>query len=78
MPTKGTPELIEKVLAEQPLIVRPGKAWIYSNFGYQLLGHIIERISGLTYEQFVKKNIWEKIGVRDIQVARPTLSEKSR
>ena len=78
MPTKSTPELIEKVLAEQTLIVRPGKAWIYSNFGYQLLGYIIERISGLNYEQFVKKNIWEKVGVKDIQVARPTLSEKSR
>ncbi|KAL3123470.1 hypothetical protein niasHT_004642 [Heterodera trifolii] len=77
-PDKGTVELIEKVLAEQPLIAQPGKAWIYSNFGYQLLGHIIERIAGMEYEQFVKRYIWQRIGVKDIQVARPSLSEKSR
>uniref|UniRef100_A0A914I7H7 Beta-lactamase-related domain-containing protein n=1 Tax=Globodera rostochiensis TaxID=31243 RepID=A0A914I7H7_GLORO len=77
-PDKGTVALIEKVLTEQPLIVRPGKAWIYSNFGYQLLGHIIERIAGMDYEQFVKRHIWQRIGVKDIQVARPSLSEKSR
>lgn len=67
-PEKSTVELIERVLADQPLIVRPGKAWIYSNFGYQLLGHVIERIAGMSYEQFVKKYIWERIGVKDIQV----------
>ncbi|KAI6244146.1 Beta-lactamase domain-containing protein [Aphelenchoides fujianensis] len=54
------------------------KTWIYSNFGYQILGHIIERISGMSYEEFVKKNIWDKAGVPDVQVARSTLSEKSK
>lgn len=54
------------------------KVWIYSNFGYQLLGHIIERVSGMSYEDFVKKHIWSPIGINDIQVARPTLSQKSR
>lgn len=67
-------------MIEQPLIVQPGKTWIYSNFGYQLLGYIIERVNidGFGYEQFVKKYFWEQVGINDIQVARPTLSEKSR
>ncbi|KAI1725277.1 beta-lactamase domain-containing protein [Ditylenchus destructor] len=77
-PELTTPQLIELVLERQPLIARPGQAWIYSNFGYQLLGYIIERLSGQTYEQFVKSNIWDKVGVAETQVARPTLSEKSR
>uniref|UniRef100_A0A1I8C2M8 Beta-lactamase domain-containing protein n=1 Tax=Meloidogyne hapla TaxID=6305 RepID=A0A1I8C2M8_MELHA len=80
LPTQNTVSLIEKVLIEQPLIIKPGKAWIYSNFGYQLLGYIIERVNidGFGYEQFVKKYIWEKVGINDIHLARPTLSEKSR
>ncbi|CAK5106033.1 unnamed protein product [Meloidogyne enterolobii] len=80
LPTQNTATLIEKVLIEQPLITQPGKTWIYSNFGYQLLGYIIERVNidGFGYEQFVKKYFWEQVGINDIQVARPTLSEKSR
>jgi CubicO group peptidase (beta-lactamase class C family) len=66
------------VLGNSPLIYRPGKTWIYSNFGYQILGHIIERISGLNYEEFVRRNIWSKAGVTDVQVARSTLSEKGK
>lgn len=65
------------VLESSPLIYRPGKTWIYSNFGYQILGYIIERISGMSYEEFVKKNIWSKAGVTDVRVARSTLSEKA-
>lgn len=67
-----------QVIHQKPLLWKPGTRWIYSNFGYQLLGYIIERLSGERYEDFVKKNIWLAVGVDDIQVARPTLSEKSR
>jgi CubicO group peptidase (beta-lactamase class C family) len=66
------------VLENSPLLIRPGKTWIYSNFGYQLLGYIIERISGMSYEEFVKKNLWEKAGVTDVRVARSTLAEKAK
>ncbi|CAD5229641.1 unnamed protein product [Bursaphelenchus okinawaensis] len=77
-PRKPTSELIGMVLESQQLVFKPGKTWIYSNFGYQLLGHIIERISGMSYEQFVKKHVWERVGVDEIQIARPTIAEKSR
>ncbi|KAI6173571.1 Beta-lactamase domain-containing protein [Aphelenchoides besseyi] len=77
-PRKPTRELISLVLENSPLATKPGRAWIYSNFGYQLLGYIIERISGMSYEEFVKKNVWDRAGVTDVQVARSTLSEKSK
>jgi hypothetical protein len=32
----------------------------------------------MSYEEFVKKNLWEKAGVTEVQVARSTLSEKSK
>ncbi|KAE9548215.1 hypothetical protein FO519_008576 [Halicephalobus sp. NKZ332] len=77
-PQMSTKELIEFILENVPLTEKPGTKWIYSNFGYQLLGYIIERKSGLSYEEFVKKYIWEEVGVSEIQLARPTLGEKAR
>lgn len=36
---------------------RPGERWFYLNEGYLILGHIIESLSGMSYEEYVKKNI---------------------
>jgi len=43
----------------QPLDFAPGTRYAYSNFGYCVLGRIIEKITGQTYEAFVKKTILE-------------------
>ena len=37
----------------QPMDFAPGKRWAYNNSGYILLGAIIEKASGQTYEQFL-------------------------
>ena len=42
----------------QPLKAVPGEKYSYSNSGYFLLGQIIERTSGSTFEQFIKENIF--------------------
>lgn len=73
----STKELIEFVLENVPLDFAPGKQWIYSNFGYQVLGFIIETFSDMTYENFIKKYIFNPAGVYDIQVARPTISDRA-
>ncbi|MCO6740743.1 beta-lactamase family protein, partial [Streptomyces sp. CHA15] len=39
------------------LLGAPGEQFSYSNDSYALLGVIIERVSGSTYEQFVHENI---------------------
>jgi CubicO group peptidase (beta-lactamase class C family) len=50
---------------------------IYSNFGYLLLGKIIERVSGVPYEQFVKDAVWSAVGVHETQLATQRISEKA-
>ncbi|NOY36847.1 MAG: beta-lactamase family protein [Chlorobi bacterium] len=35
-----------------------GKMFVYSNIDYQLLGLLIERVSGLSYQEYIKKNIF--------------------
>jgi CubicO group peptidase (beta-lactamase class C family) len=55
-------EMIE-VFKNEPADFKPGTRWLYNNSGYFLLGAIIERISGQTYEQFIEKEIFAPIGM---------------
>lgn len=41
----------------------PGAKWSYSNSGYLLAGLIIESVSGMSYEDYVKKNIFIPLGM---------------
>jgi len=42
----------------------PNEKFAYSNLGYFILGQIIEKVSGLTYEDYVRGNILQPIGIR--------------
>ncbi|MFL6227901.1 MAG: serine hydrolase [Pyrinomonadaceae bacterium] len=44
-----------------PLDFKPGENWKYSNSGYALLGYVIEKVSGESYEKFVSENIFEPL-----------------
>src|SRR5579871_1657273 len=50
---------------DKPLDFEPGEKWSYSNSGYVVLGHLIEKISGETYEKFVQANIFDPLGMQD-------------
>lgn len=43
---------------EKPLLFQPGKKMSYSNSNYVLLGSIIEKVSGVSYEKFLYENIF--------------------
>ncbi|MCP9769083.1 serine hydrolase [Lacihabitans sp. LS3-19] len=43
----------------------PGEKYEYSNSGYVLLGYIIEKISGMSYGDFIQKNIFDKLGMKN-------------
>jgi len=51
-------------LFDKPLQFEPGSKYQYSNSGYILLGHIIEIVSGKTYGEFLRENIFEPLGMR--------------
>ena len=42
---------------------KPGERWFYLNEGYILLGGIIEKLSGLSYAEYVRKKILEPLGM---------------
>lgn len=45
------------------LLFEPGTRFSYSTYGYTVLGLLIEKVSGLTFEQYMQKNIWDKAGM---------------
>jgi CubicO group peptidase (beta-lactamase class C family) len=50
---------------DRPLEFAPGEKFAYSNSGYFLLGAIIERVSGMSYEDFLKQAIFAPLGMDD-------------
>jgi CubicO group peptidase (beta-lactamase class C family) len=46
------------LLEGEPLRFKPGERWEYSNSGYVVIAQIVERISGLSFSQFVNENIF--------------------
>tara|TARA_R110002124_G_scaffold101952_1_gene249773 strand:- start:1124 stop:2623 length:1500 start_codon:yes stop_codon:yes gene_type:complete len=53
----STPEAFVKTFADLPLDFTPGEKFSYSNSGYFLLGYIIEKVSGKSYEDYLQENI---------------------
>lgn len=56
-------ELID-FFKNEPMVSEPGKRWAYNNSGYILLGAIIEKVTGQTYEQFIQQTIFEPLGMK--------------
>lgn len=48
---------------EQPLKFTPGTKMDYSNLNYNLLSMIVEQVSGQTYNDFIRQNIYEPLGM---------------
>jgi CubicO group peptidase (beta-lactamase class C family) len=53
------------MVRDKPLDFFPGEKMSYSNSGYVLLGYVIEKVSGGSYEQFVQDNIFTPLEMKD-------------
>lgn len=73
---KDQKALISWTLDNRALDNEPGKNYAYSNFGYCVLGRVIEKISGQSYENYVKNQILSKCDVKDMQIAGDTEAQK--
>lgn len=58
-----TAEMLDR-LEREPLDFAPGEKMSYSNSGYYLLGAIIEKVSGKTYQDFLQENIFTPLGMK--------------
>jgi CubicO group peptidase (beta-lactamase class C family) len=44
-------------------LTKPGELWHYCNSGFDLAGHVIATIAGVTYEDFIRERIFEPLGM---------------
>ncbi|MEZ6068400.1 MAG: serine hydrolase domain-containing protein [Planctomycetaceae bacterium] len=71
------PDLIIPYMQQRSLDFAPGSRYAYSNFGYCLLGRVIEQITGLSYEAAVRREVFEPLGITDPVLGR-TLKKAER
>jgi CubicO group peptidase (beta-lactamase class C family) len=57
---------------DKPLDFPPGSKWSYSNSGYILLGAVIEKVSGKSYERFIEDEIFQKLGMKSSRYGNPS------
>lgn len=60
-----TPTESIAMFKDKALEFAPGEKFSYSNSGYILLGHIVERASGKSYADFVRENIFQPLGMKN-------------
>ena len=64
----GTLADFVKAAMERPLDAQPGDTFNYTNTGYFILGHLIQTLSGQTYDRFVQENFLTPLGMKDTRL----------
>ena len=61
-------QIIARMLAARPLSAPAGEKYSYSNFGYLVLGRIIEKVSGMPYGKFIRRHVLRHCGIRRMRI----------
>ncbi len=69
-------ELIAWTLANQKQKHAPGEHYAYSNFGYCVLGRVLEKIAKQPYETLLARSVLSPCGITDMKIAGNTLKDR--
>lgn len=75
-PQMGQHELIAWTLRTRPLDHPPGQNYAYSNFGYCVLGRVIEKITRQPYADYVQTAVLARCGITDMTIGGNTLAQR--
>lgn len=70
------PALISYIIDNVSLSAAPGSSYAYSNVGFMILGRVIEAVTQKTYEQYVKEEILNPIGITTMEIGGNTLADQ--
>lgn len=76
-PAPASADAIIKFMLGQPLDFDPGTRYAYSNFGYCLLGRVIEQLTNKSYEQFVKDSVFTPCGIKAMRIGRTLEAQRA-
>ena len=69
----GTVAGFVTALMQRPLESQPGERFNYTNSGYLVLGHLIQKLTGQSYETFIRENIFTPLGMKDSGLDSPAV-----
>jgi len=72
------PDAIIRCMLRRRLDFDPGERYAYSNYGYCLLGRVIEAVAKEPYEQYVKKHVLAPLGIRSMRIGKTRLEGRGR
>jgi D-alanyl-D-alanine carboxypeptidase len=75
-PTMTAQQLISWTLDSRPLSNVPGTTYAYSNFGYCILGRVIEKITGMSYVNAATSLVLQPCGISDMVIGGNTIAER--
>lgn len=76
-PPPASADAVIKFMLGQPLDFDPGTRYAYSNFGYCLLGRVIEQLAHKPYEQFVKDSVLAPSGIKAMRLGRTPEAQRA-
>ena len=71
------PRAIIRYMWGRPLDFDPGERYAYSNFGYCVLGRVIEDVTGKSYEAFVREEILKPLGIHRMRIGCSLRSQRA-
>jgi D-alanyl-D-alanine carboxypeptidase len=74
-PVDGRALVAQTYLTRRSEVV-PGSKFIYSNIGYMILGHILEKISGKSWEQLIQEKLFSPLGMKTCGFGVPSSPDK--
>lgn len=57
---------------DDPLVFEPGAHWMYSSYAFNLLDGVVESVSGMGFEQYLRRLVWEPAGMLSTQFDVPS------
>jgi CubicO group peptidase (beta-lactamase class C family) len=72
----ANPVAIIQYVLSHPLDFAPGTKFSYSNIGYCIIGRVIERVTGLPYEDYVYQHILQPLGISEMRLGKNSYEGK--
>lgn len=76
-PQMDLSQLIAWTLAHRPLTEPPGSSFVYSNVGFSLLGRVIAKVTGKTYDAYVRAAVLDRCGIAQMRIGGSSIAERA-
>ncbi|WP_346940683.1 serine hydrolase [uncultured Clostridium sp.] len=63
-------------ISGRELMWEPGEKFAYSNIAYEILGNVIEKVSGMSFEKYMKENILNVVQMKESNFLKPLVSKE--